>query len=109
VIVTTDGNVFYKILGYELIINFFGYYYLVRIEGSWVDRHEFGGLFCKVSGCGYIFRKFRTFLVNVCGAWVNCCRVWVCKKCMDRGLVVIKLFERWLDQENCRKIAGEVA
>ena len=80
-IVTTDGNVFYKILGYELIINFFG----------------------------YIFRKFRTFLVNVCGAWVNCCRVWVCKKRMDRGLVVIKLFERWLDQENCRKIAGEVA
>ena len=28
---------------------------------------------------------------------------------MDRGLVVIKLHERWLDQESCRKIAGEVA
>ena len=31
------------------------------------------------------------------------------KKCMDRGLVVIKLPERWLDRESCRKIAGEVA
>jgi len=31
------------------------------------------------------------------------------KKCIDRGLVVIKLPERWLDRESCRKIAGEVA
>ena len=68
-----------------------------------------GGLFCNVLGCGYIFRKFRAFFVKVCGAWVNCCRVWVCKKCMDHELVVIKLPERWLDRESCRKIAGEVA
>ena len=61
-----------------------------------------GGLFCKVSSCGYIFKKFRAFFVKVCGAWV-------CKKCMNRGLVVIKLSERWLDREGCRKIAGEVA
>ena len=79
------------------------------MQGPWVDRHESGGLFCNVSGCGYIFRKFRAFFVKVCGAWVNCCRAWVCKKCMDRGLVVIKLPERWLDREGCRKIAGEVA
>ena len=85
------------------------YYYLVRMEEPWVDRHESGGLFCKVSCCGYIFRKFRVFFVKVCGAWVNCCRAWFCKKCMDRGLVVIKLPERWLDREGCRKIAGEVA
>ena len=31
------------------------------------------------------------------------------KKCMDRGLVVIKLSERWLDREGCRKIVGEEA
>ena len=59
--------------------------------------------------CEYIFRKFRAFFVKVYGAWVNCCRAWVCKKCMDRELVVIKLSERWLDREGCRKIAGEVA
>jgi hypothetical protein len=32
-----------------------------------------------------------------------------CKKCMNRGLVVIKLPEMWLDREGYRKIAGEVA
>ena len=68
-----------------------------------------GGFFCKVSSCGYNFRKFRAFFIKVYGAWVNCCRAWVCKKCMDRELVVIKLSERWLDREGCRKIAGEVA
>ena len=68
-----------------------------------------GFFFCNVSGCGYIFRKFRAFFVKVCGAWVNCCRAWVCKKCMDRGLVVIKLPKRWLDRESCRKITGDVA
>ena len=79
------------------------------MQEPWVDRHESGGLFCNVSGCGYIFRKFRAFFVKVCVAWVNCCRAWVCKKYMDCGLVVIKLSERWLDREGCRKIAGEVA
>ena len=48
------------------------------------------------------------FFINVCGAWVNCYKAWVCKECMDCGLVVIKLLERWLDRESCRKIAGEV-
>ena len=28
---------------------------------------------------------------------------------MDHELVVIKLPERWLDRESCRKIVGEVA
>ena len=27
---------------------------------------------------------------------------------MDRGLVVVKLPERWLDRKSCRKIVGEV-
>ena len=63
-----------------------------------------------------MFRAVGTFLgslgfffIKVCGAWVNYCRAWVCKKCMNRGLVVIKLHERWLDRESYRKIAGEVA
>ena len=66
------------------------------------------GLFCKVLGCGYIFRKFWVFFVKLCGSWVNSCRARVCKKCMDRELIVIKLPERWLDRESC-KIDGEVA
>ena len=27
---------------------------------------------------------------------------------MDRGLVVVKLPERWLNRKSCRKIVGEV-
>ena len=105
----TKGNIFCEILGYELIYRKFRVLLFIRMQGHGLIVMNLGGLFCNVSGCGYIFRKFRAFFVKVCGAWVNCCRAWVCKKCMDRGLVIIKLPERWLDRESYRKITGEVA
>ena len=40
---------------------------------------------------------------------LNTVEVGFVKKCMDRGLVVIKLPERQLDRESSRKIAEEVA
>ena len=80
------------------------------MQGPWVDCHEYGGLFfCKVLGVSTFLGSLGLFFVKVYGAWVNCCRAWVCKKCMDRGLVVIKLPERELDRESSRKIAGKVA
>jgi len=68
-----------------------------------------GVFFAKFRAVGTFLGSLEPFFVKVCGAWVNCCRAWVCKKEMDRGLVVIKLHKRWLDREGCRKIAGEVA
>ena len=68
-----------------------------------------GVFFAKFRAVGTFLRSLEHFFVKVCEAWVNCCRAWVCKKCMNRGLVVIKLHERWLDRESYRKIAGEVA
>jgi hypothetical protein len=71
--------------------------------GPWIDFDKFGGLFAIV-GPWEDFRKFGGLFLNL---WtcVNFCKAQVCERCMDHGLIIIKLPERWLDQGRCRQTA----
>jgi hypothetical protein len=57
---------------------------------------ELGDFSVKFLRCGYIYRKFMVVFIKVCGPCISSCKVQVCWRCLDRGLIIIiKLHERW--------------
>jgi hypothetical protein len=68
-----------------------------------------GKFFVKLRTVGRFAESLEYFFLKACGPCVNLCEVRICGRCIDCGLIIIKLHERGLVPGRCHKIVREVA
>jgi hypothetical protein len=64
------------------------------MQGSWIDFDKLWETVSQISECWKIYIKFRVFFFKKIVDCANFGNAQVCGRCMDRGVIIIKLPKR---------------